>query len=648
MFFFSQKHLWCLGSRLAVKTAWERYGVEESADAADASVRMLPCTLLLWGCYRAHCWCEDVTVRMLSCTLLLWRCYRTRCWCEDVTVHGAGVRMLPVWGCCCEDVTVDAAGVRMLPVWRCCRARCWCEDAAVKMLPWTLLVWGCYRARCWVSECVRMLLCDTVLRTVRTVLVWGCCCAIPCCGRCGRCWCEDVAARYRAADGADGAGVRMVLRDTVLRTVRTVHAAGVRMCEDVAARYRAADGADGAGVRMLLRDTVLRTVRTVLVWGCCCAIPCCGRCGRCWCEDGAARYRAADGADGAGVRMLLSDTVLRTVRTVLVWGCCCAIPCCGRCGRCWCEDVAARDRAADGADGAGVRMLLRDTVLRTVRTVLVWGWCCAIPCCGRCTLLVWGCVRMLLRDTVLRTVRTVLVWGCCCGRCGRCWCEDGAARYRAADGADGAGVRMVLRDTVLRTVRTVLVWGWCCAIPCCGRCGRCWCEDVAARYRAADGVGVRMCEDVWGCCCGRCGRCWCEDVAARYRAADGADGAGVRMLLRDTVLRTVRTVLVWGWCCAIPCCGQCWCEDVAARYRAADGVGVRMLLRDTVLCEDVAARYRATDGADGAGVRMLLRTVRTVLVWGCCYAIPCCGRCWWEDGAARYRALDGVRMLLCD
>ena len=572
---FSQKHLWCLGSRLAVKTAWERYGVEESADAADASVRMLPCTLLLWGCYRAHCWCEDVTVRMLSCTLLLWRCYRTRCWCEDVTVHGAGVRMLPVWGCCCEDVTVDAAGVRMLPVWRCCRARCWCEDAAVKMLPWTLLVWGCYRARCWVSECVRMLLRDTVLRTVRTVLVWGCCCAIPCCGRCGRCWCEDVAARYRAEDGADG-----------------------------------------AGVRMLLRDTVLRTVRTVLVWGWCCAIPCCGRCGRCWCEDVAERYRAADGADGAGVRMLLRDTVLRTVRTVLVWGCCCARPCCGRCGRCWCEDVAARYRAADGADGAGVRMVLRYTVLRTVRTVHAAGvrMCEDVAARYRAADGADGAgVRMLLRDTVLRTVRTVLVWGCCCaipccGRCGRCWCEDGAARYRAADGADGAGVRMVLRDTVLPTVRTVLVWGCCCAIPCCGRCGRCWCEDGAALYRAADGADGA--------------RCWCEDV--------------------------------WGCCCAIPCCGRCgrcWCEDVAARYRAADGVGVRMLLRDTVLCEDVAARYRATDGADGAdgaGVRMLLRTVRTVLVWGCCYAIPCCGRCWWEDGAARYRALDGVRMLLCD
>ena len=54
-------------------------------------------------------------------------------------------------------------------------------------------------------------------------------------------------------------------------------------------------------------------------------------------------------------------------------------------------------------------------------------------------------MRMLLHDTVLRTVRTVLV------------SEDVAARYRAADGADGAGVRMLLRDTVLRTVQTVLV-----------------------------------------------------------------------------------------------------------------------------------------------------------------------------------------------
>ena len=42
--------------------------------------------------------------------------------------------------------------------------------------------------------------------------------------------------------------MRMLLRDTLLRTL---------LCEDVAARYPAADA---AGVRMLLRDTLLRTL----------------------------------------------------------------------------------------------------------------------------------------------------------------------------------------------------------------------------------------------------------------------------------------------------------------------------------------------------------------------------------------------------
>ena len=57
----------------------------------------------------------------------------------------------------------------------------------------------------------------------------------------------------------------------------------------------------------------------------------------------------------------------------------------------------------------------------------------------------------------------------------------------------------------------------------------------------------------------------------------------MRLLLRDTLLRTV---LVY----------------VAVRYAAADGAGVRMLLRDTA--------------ADAAGERMLLRNtlLRTLLV----------------------------------
>ena len=43
--------------------------------------------------------------------------------------------------------------------------------------------------------------------------------------------------------------MEMLLRDTLLRTL---------LCEDVAARYAAADAA--ACVRMLLRDTLLRTL----------------------------------------------------------------------------------------------------------------------------------------------------------------------------------------------------------------------------------------------------------------------------------------------------------------------------------------------------------------------------------------------------
>ena len=43
------------------------------------------------------------------------------------------------------------------------------------------------------------------------------------------------------------------------------------------------------------------------------------------------------------------------------------------------------------------------------------------------------------------------------------------------------------------------------------------------------------------------------------------------------------------------------CEDVAARNAATDAAGVRMLLRHTVLrtllCEDVAARYADADAA---------------------------------------------------
>ena len=59
--FFSQKHLRCLGSRLVVETAWERYARDESADGTV----MLPC--YVWSCWGAarrggYHDCQTVTV----------------------------------------------------------------------------------------------------------------------------------------------------------------------------------------------------------------------------------------------------------------------------------------------------------------------------------------------------------------------------------------------------------------------------------------------------------------------------------------------------------------------------------------------------------------------------------------------------------
>ena len=121
------------------------------------------------------------------------------------------------------------------------------------------------------------------------------------------------------------------------------------------------------------------------------------------------RYGAADGAVCETVlRTLLRedvavcDTVLRTLlcedgavcdtvlRTLL------------------CEDVASERYGAADAAVCGRCSARRCCGRCCVRKLL-----CAIRCCGRC------CVGRLLRDTVLRTLL----------------CEDGAARYGAADAA---------------------------------------------------------------------------------------------------------------------------------------------------------------------------------------------------------------------
>ena len=326
-----------------------------------------------------------------------------RCWCEDVAVWGC-CGDAAVWGCC-GDAAVWGWLLRDTLL-----RTLLCEDVAARYAAADASVWGCCCAiRCCARCCVRMLLHDALLRTLlcedvaaryaaadaavwvyvaaryaADAAVWGCCCAI----RCGRCC------------------VRMLLRNTLLRTL---------LCEDVAARYTAADAAvwgcccairccGRCCVRMLLRDTLLRTLLgSLLVWGCCCAITCCGRCCvRMLLHDTRMRALlcgcccAIRCCGRCCVRMLLRDTPLRTLlcedvaaRYAAVWGWCCAILCCGRCC---------------------ARMLLRDTLLRTLlcedfaaRYAAVWECCCTIRCCGRCCVRMWGwccgrcCVRMLLR-----------------------------------------------------------------------------------------------------------------------------------------------------------------------------------------------------------------------------------------------------------
>ena len=93
---FSQKHLRCLGSRLVVETAWERYARDESADGTD----MLPC--YVWSCWGAAAAGRETAERMCGrcCYRGMWSCWGL-----------ATVLMLfaAVGGRCCGDEAADDA-----------------------------------------------------------------------------------------------------------------------------------------------------------------------------------------------------------------------------------------------------------------------------------------------------------------------------------------------------------------------------------------------------------------------------------------------------------------------------------------------------------------------------------------------------------
>ena len=94
--FFYQKHLRCLGSRLVVETAWERYARDESADGTV----MLPC--YVWSCWGAAAAGRETAERMCGrcCYRGMWSCWGL-----------ATVLMLfaAVGGRCCGDEAADDA-----------------------------------------------------------------------------------------------------------------------------------------------------------------------------------------------------------------------------------------------------------------------------------------------------------------------------------------------------------------------------------------------------------------------------------------------------------------------------------------------------------------------------------------------------------
>ena len=94
--YFSQKHLRCLGSRLVVETAWERYARDESADGTV----MLPC--YVWSCWGAAAAGRETAERMCGrcCYRGMWSCWGLATVLKLFAAVG---------GRCCGDEAADDA-----------------------------------------------------------------------------------------------------------------------------------------------------------------------------------------------------------------------------------------------------------------------------------------------------------------------------------------------------------------------------------------------------------------------------------------------------------------------------------------------------------------------------------------------------------
>ena len=456
------------------------------------------------------------------------------------------------------------------------------------------------------------------------------------------------------------------MRDTLLRTL---------LCEDVAARYAAADAA---------------------VRGCCCAMLCCGRylqllgwrcwgarlprriCGRCCCYAicscpgaGERDYRdeSADAAvtmlfAAVGVQVLGSETEETNLQTLLLpcylqllgcrcWGARRRRRICGRCCyhaicSCWGGGAGERDGGDESADAAvtmlfaavGVEVLGSETEETNLRTLLLpcylqlqawscWGairrrricgHCCSHAICRKC----WGAIR-----------RRRICGRCCCHAICSCWGGGAGERDYRDESADAAvamlfaavGVEVLGSETTETNLRTLL-------LPCYLQLLGCRCRG--ARWRR------RICGR---CCYHAICSCWGAGAGERDGGDESADAA-VPMLFAAELLGwscwgTIRRRRICGRCCSHVIC-SCWGGGAGERDGGDESADAAV----TMLFAAVGVQVLGSETGE-TNLRTLLLPCYLQLLrcrsWGAIRRRRICGRCCYHAICSCWGAGAGER-----
>ena len=640
---FSQKHLWCLGSRLGSETARERYGGDESADgtvtilprpyypdeSADAAVTMTEET--------------DLRTLLLPCYLQLlgWRC-----WERDYRDGSADAAVTMLFAA--VGVQVLGSETEETNLRRCCyHAICSCwgagagerdggdesADAAVTML--------------FAAVGVEVLGSETTETNLRTLLLpcylqllgcrcWGARLPRRICGR----WCF-----YHAICSCWGAG------------------AGERDYRDESADAAVTMLFAAVGVQVLGSETEETNLRTLLLpcylqllgwrcWGarrrrricgrCCCHAIC-----SCWGGGAGERDYRDESADAAvamlfaavGVEVLGSETTETNLRTLLLpcylqllgcrcWGARRRRRICGRCCyhaicSCWGAGAGERDGGDESADAAV-------TMLFAAVGVEVLGARRRGRICGRC----------------------------CCHAICSCWGggPPGERDYRdeSADAAGAmlfaaVGVQVLGSETTETNLRTLLLP---CYLQLLG--WRCW--------------GARLPRRICGRCCYHaiCS-CWGAGAGERDGGDESADAAvtmlfaavGVQVLGSETTETNLRTLLLpcylqllgcrcWGARRRRRICGRCCYHAICSCW--GGGAGERDGGDESA--DAAVAMLFAAVGVEVLGSETTETNLRTLLLlcylqlsrcWGARLPRRICGRCCYHAICSCWGAGAGER-----